>query len=200
MWQAQIQATKTDQIQHVTLWQDSRQLCFSEVIDLWQSQAQFRSLTSTLLAGSPFAAFFWEMPPITQRTLDRAYECVLVNSPSLSQISTDPEPFRSHFARADSDQGVITFANLSGDALLVVPCPQVEAVVYADLARFVRGAPVQQQDRFWQTLAQVITQHLGPEPTWISTSGLGVHWLHVRLDSRPKYYTYDPYTRFYKDL
>jgi len=29
--------------------------------------------------------------------------------------------------------------------------------------------------------------------TWLSTSGLGVGWLHVRLDSRPKYYTYEPY-------
>lgn len=32
-----------------------------------------------------------------------------------------------------------------------------------------------------------------PVPLWVSTSGLGVSWLHVRLDSRPKYYTYAPY-------
>ena len=25
---------------------------------------------------------------------------------------------------------------------------------------------------------------------WMSTSGLGVYWLHVRLDSRPKYYQF----------
>ena len=33
-------------------------------------------------------------------------------------------------------------------------------------------------------------------PTWVSTAGGGVAWLHVRLDSAPKYYTHRPYTRF----
>ena len=28
---------------------------------------------------------------------------------------------------------------------------------------------------------------------WLSTSGLGVPWLHVRLDSEPKYYTWTEY-------
>ena len=28
---------------------------------------------------------------------------------------------------------------------------------------------------------------------WVSTSGLGVYWLHVRLDSYPKYYQHAPY-------
>ena len=31
------------------------------------------------------------------------------------------------------------------------------------------------------------------EPIWFSTSGSGVAWLHFRLDSRPKYYTYKPF-------
>jgi hypothetical protein len=30
---------------------------------------------------------------------------------------------------------------------------------------------------------------------WISTSGLGVPWVHVRLDSYPKYYQYRPYAQ-----
>jgi hypothetical protein len=33
-------------------------------------------------------------------------------------------------------------------------------------------------------------------PLWISTSGLGVYWLHVRLDARPKYYTYAPFRQW----
>ena len=36
----------------------------------------------------------------------------------------------------------------------------------------------------------------GDAPTWVSTAGGGVAWLHVRLDSAPKYYTHRPYTRF----
>ena len=34
----------------------------------------------------------------------------------------------------------------------------------------------------------------GDMPLWVSTAGLGVSWLHVRLDARPKYYRHDAYT------
>ncbi len=34
---------------------------------------------------------------------------------------------------------------------------------------------------------------IGHTPLWLSTAGGGVAWLHVRLDSRPKYYGYSPY-------
>jgi NADH:ubiquinone oxidoreductase subunit len=34
---------------------------------------------------------------------------------------------------------------------------------------------------------------VGEQPVWLSTAGMGVAWLHVRLDDRPKYYGYSPY-------
>jgi hypothetical protein len=34
-----------------------------------------------------------------------------------------------------------------------------------------------------------------PLPLWVSTSGLAVPWLHLRLDARPKYYGFEPYKR-----
>ena len=30
---------------------------------------------------------------------------------------------------------------------------------------------------------------------WLSTAGLGVYWLHLRLDTRPKYYSFQPYRK-----
>ena len=36
--------------------------------------------------------------------------------------------------------------------------------------------------------------HNSDHRLWISTSGLGVSWLHIRLDSIPKYYNYKEYT------
>ena len=32
-------------------------------------------------------------------------------------------------------------------------------------------------------------------PVWLSTSGMGVPWLHMRLDQVPKYYTYEPFAQ-----
>jgi hypothetical protein len=31
------------------------------------------------------------------------------------------------------------------------------------------------------------------QPIWLSTAGMGVAWLHIRLDERPKYYSHKPY-------
>jgi len=33
----------------------------------------------------------------------------------------------------------------------------------------------------------------GGKTFWVSTSGLGVAWLHVRVDSKPKYYSHEAY-------
>jgi len=30
-------------------------------------------------------------------------------------------------------------------------------------------------------------------PSWLSACGLGVYWLHSRLDPKPKYYVYEPF-------
>jgi hypothetical protein len=46
----------------------------------------------------------------------------------------------------------------------------------------------------WATAARLVRENLGDTPRWLSTAGLGVPWLHLRLDSYPKYYRYRPYT------
>jgi len=38
-----------------------------------------------------------------------------------------------------------------------------------------------------------LERQLGAQPVWLNTSGLGIYWLHIRLDSSPKYYTHAPY-------
>ncbi|MET0247228.1 MAG: hypothetical protein ABW182_10815 [Sphingomonas sp.] len=47
---------------------------------------------------------------------------------------------------------------------------------------------------FWSLLARTVEARLAErEKLWVSTSGLGVSWLHARIDDRPKYYSYAPY-------
>ena len=62
-----------------------------------------------------------------------------------------------------------------------------------DLAAFLRGAPKLQIQATWKAAASALRQTLGTRPTWLSTSGLGVPWVHLRLDRFPKYYQFDPY-------
>ena len=168
----------------------ARPATFAEVLRGWQGDAAFRSLFNALLAETPFAAFRWETPAVTAATLSRPFECVLLDSPTLAR-RPEPEAFAEHFSRAEED--VVSFANLGGDALLVVPCPVAEASAYGHLAAFVRRAPGWQRQALWQAVGEALARRLGAEPVWLSTAGAGVSWLHVRLDDRPKYYGFGPY-------
>jgi len=81
----------------------------------------------------------------------------------------------------------------SSDLVLVVPCPIGPPAAYAHLASFLRQAPVEQMHTLWEMVGEAVESRLGAAPVWVSTAGMGVSWLHVRLDDRPKYYGYRPY-------
>src|SRR5581483_309953 len=100
---------------------DSTPVPYSVVLQRWQHDAGFRAFFLGLLAGSPFAAFRWETPPVTAASADRPFEFVLLDSPYLA-ITPDRDAFAGHFAAAGG-QSVVSFPNLGGDAVLVVPGP-----------------------------------------------------------------------------
>ena len=93
----------------------------------------------------------------------------------------------------------VAFYNLGKDARLIAPRPMNRPLKqYSHLGMFVRDAQKEQIDA---VLALVATEYLKQlrkspsKPVWLSTSGLGVAWLHFRLDSSPKYYQYRPFAR-----
>jgi hypothetical protein len=169
---------------------EDRFLSVAEVMQLWIEDRAFRSFYNQLLAEAPFPAYFWELPPMTLNTIEVPFEFVLVNSGTLAKVQANDRPFRDQFT---DDQSVVVFPNLGGDATLVVPTPETAKSTYAHLAQFVRNAPREQIDLFWQKVGRAYHENLSDKKLWLSTSGLGVYWLHVRLDSRPKYYTHQAY-------
>ncbi len=167
-------------------------LTFSEVLDHLENNEEFADWYSKTLAEIPYPAFFWELPPLTMRSMADIAEFVLIESASLAGLRADPVPFRDKFDAA-GEMDVIAVDNLGGDARLVVPTPLGSLDAYPHLAAFVRGAPGQQVRSLWNATAQSLREVLGGKPRWLSTAGLGVSWLHLRLDTRPKYYRYGPY-------
>lgn len=150
-----------------------------------------RELLTTALRESELDAYFWECSPWRgERT---SVEFVLVPAPGLAPLTACPDAFSQHF---DAD-GVTAFDSLRGDARLVAPCPLGRRDVAVHLAIFVRGGQPAQIDALWTRVGDEIAawrrQKRGP--LWLSTSGVGVPWLHVRLDSRPKYFTHAEYRR-----
>lgn len=198
MWQACSETLAGGDTRRITFREGDRSLSYRGALALWQSDPEFVELFDELLRAAPFEACFWETVPVTRASVEREFECVLVNAPSFIGIPPDSQAFAEYFA-ARPDDYVVNFLNLGADAELVVPTPRAPAEVYPHLLAFVRGAPQAQRLAFWPAVGAAVDARLSEQPLWLSTAGLGVFWLHVRLDCRPKYYTHGPYrseTRF----
>ena len=132
----------------------------------------------------------------------------MVNQPALQRFaegSPDKMAFDEHFntcKKNGGDKTVCSFANLGGDAKLVSPLPQsnIDDKSFSHLAVFIRNAPRDQVTEFWTLAASTYLNVLKQKnevnkdaKTWFSTNGMGVSWLHLRIDSRPKYYSYGPF-------
>ena len=149
------------------------------------------------------------------------FEFALVDDLNLYYFAATPRPvyFAEHLSSPsciddeESPPAGCIFTNLGGDATLVAPrdwspesSPTIYSSCYGHLANFVRGAPEQQVLNMWKTLGKLLKEKLvltpsnneasNNKPLWFSTAGAGVPYLHFRLDSRPKYYHYDPFKKF----
>lgn len=180
---------------HFRLLRDSGPLSWSDVVDRWQNDQSFRCFFISILVNAPFPAYFWETPPVTSATINGQFGFVLVDSQQLAGVRTDQKAFASHFASAQSGASVVEFSNLGGDATLIVPCPRGPLSAYSQLSTFARQAPDNQQHQLWTSVGVALERRLGSQPVWLSTSGLGVYWLHIRFDSTPKYYMHEPYRK-----
>jgi hypothetical protein len=193
MFDATINTIEPNRITRYTLTRNAAALSFSEVLDLWQSDSDFRNYFTQLLADSPFAAYRWETPSLTASNATQAFQFVLLDAPGFCERKTDQEAYSSYFTADDTDHGVVSFANLGGDATLVVPSPRTTIEAYGHLAAFIRKAPRPQLDAFWRIVSNCVKARIGKSPLWLSTAGGGVAWVHVRIDSGPKYYGYSRY-------
>lgn len=194
MFDSIIEIIEDHQVVKYQLTESGRVLSFQETVNYWESSEEFRSYFIQLLASSSFDGFRWETPGLTHKTLGRPFEFVLRNASNFARRKSDPIPFRDFFTD-QADEGIVAFRNISGDATMIVPSPKTDENAYGHLAAFVRRAPVNQVDMLWKVVARELLHQVSSEPLWLNTAGGGVAWLHIRLDSRPKYYGYRPYTR-----
>jgi len=192
MWQSQVERLPNQAGLRTIITEAGRRLSFAEVISLWQQDHGFRSFYSSLLTDAPYDAYRWETPAVSSSNVNRDFEFVLLNCPGLI---TDPDPnaFADYFKSNHVRDDVVTFPNLGKDAILVVPLPTRPASEYGHLSAFLRNAPESQKDSLWRTVGEAMQRRVNEKLVWLSTAGMGVAWLHVRLDDRPKYYGYAPY-------
>ena len=167
---------------------DGQPATLAEWVIALRDEPQARATLNQTLAQTPYKAFFWESLPLARATAQRPARQDVLDAERLALLSPDLQPFAAQL-KAQPRASVVRFENLSGDALLVVPAPLTTHDAYPHLAAFTRLAPAAQQDVLWAEVGRAAAPFLVQEaPRWLSTAGLGVSWLHVRLDTRPKYY------------
>lgn len=154
-----------------------------------------------VLRKNPYKAFFFETRPVIfSQMASKTFEFVLVDAPGLHKFATsrpNPQAFAEYFH--DCATGACVFSSLHGDATLIAPkLPDgtTDLVTFSHLADFCRSANPDLVNLTWKLAIQTYVQQLERQSTrnlWFSTSGLGISWLHFRVDQRPKYYTYGPF-------
>jgi len=177
---------------HHQVLRDGVPISWRDLIDTLGWDGHARLSLSAAITDAPFGEVFFETPVLTGERLDTPAEFVLVEADLRSE--PDPSAFDEHLEVVGvGEVPVKTFVNLGGDATLVVPTPMSDDARRNYLRSFLRTAPKMQVHSFWAAVALAMQQRIGDSPVWVSTSGGGVPWLHLRLDDRPKYYTYRPY-------
>lgn len=192
MWACDVEPLTGRAGVHLSLREHGRRVSYAEFLEGLVTDAGAARFFAESLASLPFPAFFWETRPVCARTSGEPFECVVLPAPALARAAPDAQSFAEHFSSARS---VVRFGNLGGDATLVVPCPRAEHSAYPHLAAFLRQAPPEQREALLAEVGRGARELVRAAPFWLSTSGLGVAWVHVRIDSRPKYYQYTPYRR-----
>lgn len=192
VWQVQRSSIRQNRGEIIAIAAHGRPLDTRQVLDSWRSDDAFRDLFIAALAASPYPAFFWEMPALSREVLSDPFECAVMGSEALAHLRADDSEFVEHLLAATDS--VASFPNLSGDAQLIAPTKISGADCYPHMAAFLREGPRAQQHALFRRIAGEAEEMLAANRRfWISTSGLGVPWVHVRLDSSPKYYQYRRY-------
>lgn len=177
----------------LTLSQEGRLLSFEKVLSLWTEDPSFRKFYWQTLIEHGSEGCFWEHPRLNQQTAGRPYECVITRTKAFGAFSADQRPFDDVF---DLQGTVSCFINLSGSAWLIAPNPvDDQATDCRDLISFCRSAPEKLLHGFWIAIGGEVTKAIASDSDfqYLSTHGLGVLWLHVRLERRPKYYHHKAY-------
>jgi hypothetical protein len=138
-------------------------------------------------ASSPYKAIFFETKGTSaSNNKTKQFEFVLVNSRRLYGFVRDKPPgidaFEEYFG--NDDRTSVAFTNLGGTSVLISPKPQPSNSnnIYTDIASFIRNAPEKEIVSLWKLVVQEYHKRLEEkgESVWLSTSGLGVPWLHAR--------------------
>lgn len=156
---------------------------WNQVLDEWENGIFLR------IPSDIKSAFIWRTSVINSKK-DLEYKDEFIIDKRLPNKKQDLKPFSQHLSKKKNlnEKYGISFPNLSGDTILVIPKPK-KGKDYTSIFYFIKNSSLLQQREFWKIVAKEIKKMLKKyDNIWVSTHGLGVDYLHVRICSYPKYY------------
>jgi hypothetical protein len=113
-------------------------------------------------------------------------------SPALdAHPGPDWSTFSEHFDKAEKNSHAVAFPNVSNDTMLIVPTPDGYRD-FTTLQDFQHNATVTKRKAFWSMVVDAITVYSSMhDKCYVSTHGVGVPWLHVRVSATRKYFPSD---------
>ncbi len=174
------------------IYSNGNPLSFKDVIARWKKDEEFHDFYRDLLIEFGGTGCFWEHPPISKFNENDTYEVTIIKTSSFEGRLADCTPFLS---QVTNNEKFISFENLSKSAKLLIPNPNVFDNNCRDLIEFLTNAERRDISVFFVRIGSLIDEEISVDSSYryLSTHGLGVIWLHVRLDLRPKYYHHRPY-------
>lgn len=113
---------------------------------------------------------------------------VIDKTKKLSKMKQDTKTYKKYFKNR---KDVAVFMNLTNDAKLIVPkyLKNISRRTYLNISTFSRNAPIKQQIHLWEEVFKQLKKcHKNNKDCYLNTHGLGIGWLHIRIDEVPKYY------------
>lgn len=166
---------------------DNTFLTWIEVIEGW-IDGSLSYLFSYDLLCHHLSACFLECNQISEND---PFICSISYSEELSILKkADPKPFTSQLK---TSKQFTSFINLSKDAVLVIPTKsslnlELNDISYAHFSSFLRKCDEKTLNKFWAFVGTTVFDLIKKKNIFLSTSGLGVSFLHVRISEKPKYY------------
>lgn len=178
--------------------QHGENMSVAEVVQAW-GDTDFAIVFCDALeaAGSGCQDIFMECTPVCKVCRDQEFACTVVDADATSfslayrTTGTSATGFAAHMAGADP---IVAFPNLDRSALLVAPNAGILGSPdwCGSILPFLRDASDGLKAALWYSVASRIanaTLHMSEDDQlWVNTDGRGVPWLHVRIDTEPKYY------------
>jgi hypothetical protein len=196
----QAEVNQVEEIMMVVITKDGTELTWKDALaGLRARSPALRNLLTKTLAQMPFSSFKWECAPLSRKSMDVAtFEFVVHDYPGLATSNADPSDFSEYLREVRGQEVARQFPNIKGDCTLVSPAQAVDnREVYGHIGSFLRQAPEAQHEAQWRQLGEAIHTRLSrtrPSASlWVSTAGGAVPWLHMRVDSAPKYYRFRAY-------